>query len=150
MPRKCSTKTSDQNLQSGHYRLVTGLQPKINFLQIWISSRAPVCGCARMCARVCVWRACGVRVCAHRYPRAYTHAPMGVRMGTCARVGTRPWVYVGTREGAGGRVGARVLVWYPHVYKKSLKLEKRMPNVNASKLLFYLSFLGQGLLLTNI
>ena len=77
------------------------------------------CVAVRVCVRVyaCRVRMCAcvpVRRCAHRYPQAYTHAPVGIRRYApmCVRV---------TREGAGGRVGARVFVWYPHVYKKSIK-----------------------------
>ena len=50
-------------------------------------------------------------------------------------------------RGAGGAVR---LLRYPLAYKKSIKLEKRMPNVYTSKLLFYLSFLRRGFKMTNI
>lgn len=82
----------------------------------------------------------------------YTHPPCGNPVDNF-RLGWYPvdnlWKTCG-KHGGGGRGGYVRLLRYPPVYKKSIKLEKGMPGVYTSKLLFYLSFLRRGFKVTNI
>ena len=82
------------------------------------------------------------------YPMVYTRPPCGNPVDNFPPVDNL-WKTCG-KHGGGGAGGAVRLLRYPLAYKKSLKLEKGMPGVYTSKLLFYLSFLRRGFKMTNI